>query len=78
MKKFVGCSEEMIKSCLTNCYELTTATGASSITSNTSNYLKAATSQNLRDKNFYKNTLKFDETVWNLDRVVATGYPELK
>lgn len=78
VKKFVGCSEEMIKSCLTNCYELTTATGASSITSNTSNYLKAATSQNLRDKNFYKNTLKFDETVWNLDRVVATGYPELK
>lgn len=76
--KFAGSTEEIVKNCLTNCYELKTATGTSSITANIGDSLKEATSQNLKDKNFYKNTLKLDETVWNLDRVVANGYPELR
>ncbi len=76
--KFTGSSEENIKNCLVNCYELKTATGASSVTANTGDSLKEATSQNLKDKNFYKNILGFNETIWNLDRVVANGYPELR
>lgn len=78
VNKFAGCTEQNIISYFTNCYELKSATGTSSVTANTVNNLKEATSQNLRDKNFYKNILKFDEAIWDLDYVSTNGYPELK
>ncbi len=48
------------------------------ITANTGTSIKEATSNNLQDKNFYKNTLHFDETIWDLSKVGTNGYPELK
>ncbi len=80
INKTTGLSEENIVSLFTNCYELATSQGLTNVTTQTTdtNSLKAATQENLRDKNFYKTTLGFDEGIWNLDRVTTNGYPELK
>lgn len=74
--KFVGTSEEQVKACLNNCYEVTEETGASRVNDNTAGYLDTISRQNL-NKEFYKN-LGFDETIWNLDNINTKGYPELK
>ena len=76
--KFTAATEAIITSSLVNCYELSSATGISSVTQNTQNSLKEATDENVRDRNFYINTLNFDENIWNLDNVATNGYPELK
>lgn len=78
VNKFAGCIEETIIKCLENCYEFADSTGVSSITSNTGNSLKTATSQNLREKTFYVNTLHFDENIWDFANLATNGYPELK
>ena len=53
-------------------------TGVSNVTADTNGKLIHATSENLHDKNFYKDTLHFDESIWNLDHVQEKGYPELR
>ncbi len=60
---------------LTNCYEYASATG---ITNVNGTNLKNATRENLRSKAFYKDTLKFDDKIWNLDKVATNGHPELR
>ena len=76
--KFTGASEEIIVASLVNCYEYTIAAGMSSVTGNTGNNLKGATSANIHDVNFYRETLAFDEKVWNFGSIVSTGHPTLK
>ncbi|MCI9110354.1 MAG: hypothetical protein HFH47_00910, partial [Bacilli bacterium] len=76
--KFTGASEQVIIASLVNCYEYTIAAGMSSITGNTGSNLKGATSANIHDVNFYRETLAFDDKVWNFDSVVSNGYPTLK
>ena len=74
--KFVGALEAQVKACLSNCYEVTEEIGSSRVNTNTAGHLDTISRQNL-NKEFYKN-LGFDETVWNLDKINAKGYPELK
>ena len=63
---------------LVNCYEYTIAAGMSSITGNTGSNLKGATAANIHDVNFYRETLAFDDKIWNFDSVVSSGHPTLK
>ncbi len=76
--KFTGATAAIITSSLANCYESVSTTGVSNVTADTNGKLMHATSENLHDKNFYKDTLHFDESIWNLDYVQDKGYPELK
>lgn len=78
VSKFTGATAAMITSSLVNCYESVATTGVSNVTADTNGKLIHATSENLHDKNFYKDTLHFDESIWNLDHVQEKGYPELR
>ncbi len=78
VSKFTGATAVMITSSLVNCYESVATTGVSNVTADTNGKLIHATSENLHDKNFYKDTLHFDESIWNLDHVQDKGYPELR
>lgn len=78
VNKFTGATAAMIASSLVNCYESASTTGVSNVTTDTNGKLMHATNENLHDKNFYKDTLHFDESVWNLDSIPDNGYPELK
>ena len=68
--KFIGITEEQIINYLTNCYEFQSATGTSSVTSSTNKHLNLTT--NITSKDFYKNILHFDETIWDLDNGLPT------
>ncbi len=76
--KFTGTVESTILNTLENCYEYAGAIGFSRVTDATKGKLDVATEKNVHDKNFYKDTLHFDETIWNLDTVSSNGYPTLK
>ena len=60
VKKFAGTIKDISK--IENCYESSSSSGTSNV--NGSN-IKEATTQ-LKDKNFYINTLGFDENIWEL------------
>lgn len=76
--KLVGATATAILSTIENCYEYAGSTGFSSVTDETSAKIKVATDAEIHSKEFYKDTLHFDENVWNLDTVSSNGYPELK
>ncbi len=76
--KFTGALESNILNTLENCYEYADAIGYSRVTDATKGKLDVASHTNVHDRNFYKNTLHFDETIWNLDTVSSKGYPTLK
>ena len=76
--KAFASTETIINSTVENCFEYAGAHGFSSITEATSNKLKVATETQIRTKTFWKDTLFFDESIWNLDISTEKGYPELK
>ena len=76
--KFAGALSTMIISTIQNCYEYEGAQGFSRITDETKDNLKLATETQIHTKEFYKDILHFDETIWNLDVISANGYPELR
>ena len=65
-------------STIENVYEYEGGTATTNISENNKDKVKTATEANLRDKNFYVNTLHFDETIWDLDNIAETGYPTLR
>ena len=74
--KFMYGDEALMNQMLTNCYELTEATGISGVTANTDGHLQTVARQNLNAE-FYRN-LGFDETIWDFSKITTKGYPELK
>ena len=71
VKKFAGTIKDISK--IENCYESSSSSGTSN--ANGSNII-AATITQLKDKNFYINTLGFDENIWALDNIVERYYTE--
>ena len=71
VKKFAGTIKDISK--IENCYESSSSSGTSNV--NGSNII-AATITQLKDKNFYINTLGFDENIWELDNIVERDYTE--
>ena len=69
VKKFAGTIKDISK--IENCYESSSSSGTSN--ANGSNII-AATITQLKDKNFYINTLGFDENIWALDNIVERYY----
>lgn len=61
VRRFAGTIADI--NSIENCYEITSSTGTSNV--NGSN-IKEATTTQLKDKNFYINTLGFDENIWEL------------
>ena len=61
-----------------NVYEYEGGTATTNINENNNDKVKTATAANLRDRNFYLNTLHFDETIWNLDNIGQNEYPTLR
>jgi len=76
--KFAGAVEATVKASITNCYEYTEAQGFSRVNEETKDNLKEATKEQIQTKEFYKDTLYFDETIWNLDVIAEKGHPELR
>ncbi len=74
--KFTGAVEAQILAALSNCYEVLEETGSSRVSDNTKGKLISVSKNNLNAQ-FYKD-LGFDETLWNLDKLSAKGYPELR
>ena len=70
-KKFAATINDISK--IENCYENSSSSGTSN--ANGSNII-AATITQLKDKNFYINTLGFDENIWALDNIVERYYTE--
>ncbi len=75
--KFTGSSAESIEKYLHNCYEYQNATGTSSIAEDVDN-LKAATEEQIKTKEFYKNTLKFSDEIWDFTNITTNKHPILK
>ncbi len=75
--KFTGCTEANIIAYFENCFELKEATGTSSITANTENHLKEATLNDIKNISFYKDSLHFDDKIWDFTDI-SDGYPKLK
>lgn len=86
-KKFTGASDGLIVSSIENCYESNVATGTSNVNDVTGNYIKAATSDRLKSKDFYVR-LGFRESyidesgktveLWDFTEVPNGGAPRLK
>ena len=70
-KKFAATINDISK--IENCYENSSSSGTSN--ANGSNII-AATITQLKDKNFYINTLGFDENILALDNIVERYYTE--
>lgn len=76
--KVTGAAVASILASIENVYEYVGSHGFSSIVEETASKIKEATEEQIHTKSFYKDTLYFDETIWNLDRVETNGYPELR
>ncbi|MCI8394371.1 MAG: hypothetical protein HFH86_02680 [Bacilli bacterium] len=76
--KVTGAADANITATMDNCYEYAKSQGSSSINDVTANKIKEATEAQVHTAAFYKETLHFDESIWNLDIVSSKGYPELK
>ncbi len=73
INKFATITNEANIEFITNCYENGDENGISN--SNNKN-IKEVTKNELLDKEFYKNILKFDESVWNLENIQEKVYSE--
>lgn len=78
ISKFTSSDEASVIQYFTNCYELKEATGQSNVTEATAGHLNEIKLNDLKNKTFYKEILHFDENIWNLNKVLENGYPELK
>lgn len=76
--KFTGATDAIINSVCTNCYEVKEATGISKVTANSNGHLNEIERKELQNKAFFKDTLRFDESIWNFSTISTKGYPELK
>jgi hypothetical protein len=52
-----------------NCYENSDSIGTSNSNETTKNNIKTQSKEKFEDKDFYINTLGFDETIWNLENI---------
>ncbi len=73
INKFATISNEANIEFITNCYENADENGISN--SNSKN-IKEITKNELLNKEFYINVLKFDENIWNLDNIQERIYSE--
>ena len=71
IKKFAGTIED-IKT-IKNCYENSSTNGTSNVNGDN---IKAVDKEKLKDKNFYVESLGFDETIWKLDNIEERHYTE--
>ena len=71
VKKFAGTIKDISK--IENCYESSSSSGTSN--ANGSN-IKSIDKGQFKSKDFYVNTLGFDETIWELDNIVERYYTE--
>lgn len=76
--KFTGAVASIVNSSLENCFEYAEATGSTRVSNASNGKLNEATSAQIHNRSFYKDTLHFDESIWNLDTVASTGHPELR
>ena len=76
--KVTGAAVASILASIENVYEYVGSHGFSSIVEETASKIKEATEEQIHTKSFYKDTLYFDEIIWNLDGVETNGYPELR
>ncbi len=76
--KVTGALPATITATMDNVYEYLGSLGFSSVTEETSTSLKVVTEEEIHTKEFYRDTLHFDETIWNLETIESKGYPELK
>jgi len=76
--KLTGAITSMIVATMENCYEVTGVKGTSSVTAETAGKLNTVSKQQLHNTSFYKDTLQFDEKVWDFTKVATQGYPELR
>ena len=78
VNKFTGATEAIITTQLTNCYEVKDKTGTTSVNTNTTGHLDEVEEITVKTIEFYRDTLKFDESIWNFDTISTLGYPTLK
>ena len=71
VKKFAGTIKDISK--IENCYESSSSSGTSN--ANGSN-IKSIDKGQFKSKDFYVNTLGFDENIWALDNIVERYYTE--
>ncbi len=76
--KATGAAVASILASIENVYEYVGSHGFSSIVEETASKIKEATEEQIHTKSFYKDTLYFDESIWDLNTVADKGYPELK
>lgn len=65
-----------IASYFTNVYEYENSTGISN--SDVSDVIKKATEENLKEENFYINTMGWSATIWDFSDVTSGGKPKMK
>ncbi|WP_308780139.1 ZmpA/ZmpB/ZmpC family metallo-endopeptidase-related protein [uncultured Clostridium sp.] len=71
ISKFVATIGDISK--IQNCYENSSSNGTSRANGNN---IIAVEKEQLKDKNFYINTLSFDETIWSLNNIEEKHYIE--
>lgn len=78
VNKFTAASESIIIAQLENCYEVTQKTGTSSVNENTKTHLDTIDESKIKTVELYRDTLKFDNSIWDFNTVNTLGYPTLK
>ena len=68
----------IIKSSFTKVYERSSATGITGVKNETTGKMFNATDENLRQKTFYTNTLRWNEVIWDFADIANGGYPKIK
>lgn len=68
----------IIKSSFTKVYERSSATGITGVKNETTGKIFNATDENLRQKTFYTNTLRWNEAIWDFTDITNGGYPKIK
>ena len=68
----------IIKSSFTKVYERSSATGITGVKNETTGKIFNATDENLRQKTFYTNTLRWNEVIWDFADIANGGYPKIK
>ncbi len=61
-----------------NNYEYENATGVSYVTEALNGKLNVATDAQIHSETFYKDTLKYDESIWDFTTITTKGHPELR
>ena len=75
--RFTASDYTVINSKISNSFELQGTTGKSSINENVT-ALKEATVEQIHTDQFWRDTLKLSESIWDFDSVGADGHPMLK